>query len=212
MKKNIKLISAIIFYGSIWGILEATLGYVLHFVPVLISGSILFPLASLLMVRLYKQTNSTSSVFYASVLAALLKSINFLLPNLSIWKVINPMIAILIEGTVLVLAFSFMKQKNTVLSVSMLVLTPILWRTLYIGVFGLELAFFDMFSPLIASTSEILTFVIQNGLIGGILVLGLYLLNQVSFSKLDFKVSHSPLFAASMFVLAFVLTILPILG
>ncbi len=48
-----ELWTTIVFFGGLWGgLLEATLGYVLHLVPAYISGIIMFPIALGLLARL----------------------------------------------------------------------------------------------------------------------------------------------------------------
>jgi len=69
MKKQ-KALFTIIFYGSIWGILEATLGYVLHLVPTFISGLIMFPIATFILVRAYQVLGSKKSILYIGLIAA----------------------------------------------------------------------------------------------------------------------------------------------
>ena len=58
-------ISNIIFWGSIWGIMEATLGYLLHWLPQLISGNIMFPIGAAILLLAYK-VNSSRSDSYGS--------------------------------------------------------------------------------------------------------------------------------------------------
>lgn len=209
MKKENVL--AIIFYGSLWGIIEATLGYVLHWIPAFVSGSILFPIASVLMVRLYRKTNETSSIFFASIIAAFLKGFNFFLPNLSIWKVINPMIAILVEATVLLIAMHFVKKDISIPTVAALFLTGIAWRASYSLVFGIEYWTLGNLSPMISSLANIVDFVLVSGAIGGVFVVGFYFLNLL----FDYKVSHqfrlSPIVAMSSFVIAIGVTLITIL-
>jgi hypothetical protein len=43
--KNKNQFWTIVLYASIWGLLEATLGWLLQFVPFPISGLVMFPLA-----------------------------------------------------------------------------------------------------------------------------------------------------------------------
>lgn len=103
----------VLFYGSIWGILEATIGYVLHLMPALISGSIMFPVASLIMAIAYKQTKDRSVVMNMAALACAIKLVNLFVPGAMAIKVINPSIAIVIEGfaVALVMPYIFSKKK-----------------------------------------------------------------------------------------------------
>lgn len=212
MTKNIKFISTIIFFGSIWGIMEASLGYVLHFLPVLISGSIMFPIASVILYRLYKVTDSSKAVFFASIVAMMFKSINLFMPNLMIWKAINPMIAILVEGFVLAFVFSFFFNKNKAVKLSTLALSSIAWRTIYIGFFIVEAAFFSVNLPLIASSSTIATFILINGAIGGATILVLHYLNGVYDQHVKVTFQKTPLLALTTFALALFISLLPFIA
>ena len=82
--KKIKLFTQIIFYGALWGFLEATLGYVLHWIPTLIAGTIMFPIASVILLRAYNKTKSKSALLYIGLVAATIKSIDLLLPSFSV--------------------------------------------------------------------------------------------------------------------------------
>ena len=67
MKREISLI---IFWGALWGLFEATVGYVLHAFEIRIGFLVWFPAAYFFMTRVYKQTGKTYSIFYTSVIAA----------------------------------------------------------------------------------------------------------------------------------------------
>ena len=102
--KGIKFWSVILFYGSLWGIVEASVGYVLHFLPALIAGTILFPFASIMLYKTYKDTQSKSAMLAVGIVAAAIKALNFLMPIANPFKVINPMVSIVLEALV-VMAF-----------------------------------------------------------------------------------------------------------
>ena len=87
MNKKVRFILDVLFFGSIWGILEATLGTILHLsfienVKMYFSSStIMIPLAFLLMTMCYKKTGKLYSAVLMGVIAALLKlSVGFVLP------------------------------------------------------------------------------------------------------------------------------------
>ncbi|MDD3478658.1 MAG: hypothetical protein PHP32_07260 [Candidatus Izemoplasmatales bacterium] len=160
-----KQILQILYFGALWGFLEATLGWALHWVPALISGTILFPIATLIMLRAYQDSESKTVVFMTGVVAAAIKSVNFLLPNLSFFKVLNPMIAILAEGLVVVAVIAWAKQKDWKQLAAFSLVTSIGWRALFLSVQAIEGVMTGMFSPTLLSTSSILSFTLWNGLI-----------------------------------------------
>lgn len=87
MNKKIRFLLDVLLFGSIWGILEATLGTVLHLsfienVKMYFSSStIMVPLAFLLMTLCYKRTGKLYSAVIMGVIAASLKlCVGFVMP------------------------------------------------------------------------------------------------------------------------------------
>lgn len=96
--KNLK---SIIFWGACWGVLEATLGWLLHLIHFKGEVLIQYPLGLLCMMMAFKQTGKTSSVFKVAVIASIVKLTNVLInPAVPFYYVTNPAIAIILEGLV----------------------------------------------------------------------------------------------------------------
>jgi xanthine/uracil permease len=112
MKQNKGVFTYIIFFGALWGILEATLGYLLQFLPPLVSGSVMFPIAATLMILTYNHTKSKSAMIYVAMIAATIKSVNFFMPGLLPIKTYNPMISIMLQSLVMVLIIPLFQKKN----------------------------------------------------------------------------------------------------
>ncbi len=207
MKKHL---TTILFLGAIWGLLEATLGYVLHFLPALISGSIMFPIATLVMLRTYQITNSKKSVFSVAVIASLIKSVNLLMPNLSVWKVINPMISILVEALLVVAVFSVLSSEKVLPKLIALPLVSIVWRAIFLGALTLQhvTGAMPVASPLISSTSAMIDFAIINGLLSGAIATLFYFIHQLWIQKVSFKLATSKIAATFTFALAIAATVL----
>ena len=98
MKQNKSIWVYVLFFGAIWGILEATLGYALKFLPPLVSGSVMFPIAATLMVVTYQNTKSKSTMIYVAAIAASIKAINLFMPGLPPIKTYNPMVAMMLQS------------------------------------------------------------------------------------------------------------------
>ena len=96
MKSKKSLILNIIFFGSLWGLLEATIGYSLQFLPPLVSGSVMFPIAATIMYWAYRNSESKISIIFVAMIAASIKAINFFMPGLPPLKTYNPMITIML--------------------------------------------------------------------------------------------------------------------
>lgn len=84
-------------WGALWGIFEATVGYLLHMLPVKIGWMVWYPVACFFMAGAYRKTRSTASIFWVGLLCASVKLLNLLLP-VRVDKVINPAISIVFEA------------------------------------------------------------------------------------------------------------------
>lgn len=141
MKDKRQLILTIILFGSIWGIIEATVGYVLHIIPGLslyMSGAVLFSFASYILYRAYKLTNSKAALLYIGMVAAAIKSVNFFLPLASPFKVINPMLSIIMESLVLIAVMTMVTKDNPVQKFTGLLLASFSWRMLFYVYMGYQ--------------------------------------------------------------------------
>lgn len=90
---------AAMFYGSVWGLGEATLGHLLHLARVPgLPGLVMFPFGVLVMGRALNRSGSAAAVFSTGLVAAGFKFLDLLLPGTDILAVINPAQAILLEA------------------------------------------------------------------------------------------------------------------
>lgn len=207
---KIKNLPAIIFFGSIWGIIEATLGYVLHLLPVsiYISGTVLFPIVTLILYKAYKYTNSKSSLLAIGGIAALIKAVDFFMPFGSPFKIINPIYSIIIES-LMVFAVIILLDKDDLLSkIKALTIASIGWRLLYLAYNGGQYLINGFVSDYLASFSAAIQFVLIFGIISSILGLGLlYLDSHVSNKSKNTIKKINPLISLATLVIAIVLTI-----
>ena len=132
-KRILTIVFSVLLFGGLWGILEATLGTLLHmpFVPgtmFLASTTIMVPIAYFLMGACYKRTGTFRSVLYMGILAAAIKSISCLVFHMSF----NPVYHILLESMFMGVAIAIIRPKD-VLSFRGLG-TLILANTLYLSV------------------------------------------------------------------------------
>lgn len=104
----------VLYYGGIWGIAEATLGYALHahpmFTTLKIAGSIMFPIGVWCMYQAFRKTDRIQAAMLVSFIAAAIKSVNFLMP---FTNTINPIMAILLEGLTVYLVMPLMLDKSS---------------------------------------------------------------------------------------------------
>ncbi|MCD6482206.1 MAG: hypothetical protein J7K80_00525, partial [Candidatus Izimaplasma sp.] len=154
--KKIKLLTQIIFYGALWGFVEATLGYALHWIPTLIAGTIMFPIASAILLRAYNKTNSKKALLYIGMVAASIKGINLFLPSYSIFKTINPMMSIVLESLLVfavVILFTSEKITNKVAAAQ---IASIGWRVGYVVFMTIQFVFTGYITYSISSIYHIL--------------------------------------------------------
>lgn len=87
----------IVVWGTIWGIFEATVGYLLHLLPLSIGWLVWYPMACFFLSCVYRNTNKIYSVLFVGILCAAIKMLNLFLPG-RIDRVINPAFSIVFEA------------------------------------------------------------------------------------------------------------------
>jgi len=206
--KTWETISKIIFFGAVWGIIEATLGYALHFLPALIAGSIMFPLVMFILYHAYKSLGSRKAIILVGVIAIMIKATNLFLPLLNPAKAINPMIAMFIQS---LLAFAVMPLLNSdklLNKASGVVIASLGWRIAMVGYYTFNYATTGFMDFRIASFNPAFTFIVTEGLISALFATGLiYLTNPIkALTKLD-RSRINPLISTALLVIALILTL-----
>ncbi len=126
--KQIVVIS--LFWGALWGIAEATIGYLAHLVIFIpgIAGFIMFPIGFYFMTRAYKDTGKPGILFSTAAVAASIKLVDLFLPNLSPIHTINPAIAILMESAAVFLVFKLLNAKPVQFRLGEVLIASTAWR------------------------------------------------------------------------------------
>jgi hypothetical protein len=165
-----KKIYTVIFWGAVWGLAEATLGYVLHMFSLNIGWLFWFPLAFFFMDRVYIQTKNPNSILWISFISASIKLIDFLLPT-SIDRIINPTVSILLEGSIVFAVVKITEAKKDFFGYEFLkaFTASIGWRLLYIVYILFMPLFFYNISPLRAPDT-LLWFLIFESIINSIII------------------------------------------
>ncbi len=208
MKQKITVLSAIIFYGSMWGILEATIGYLLHFLPIFIAGTILFPIVSLILYKTYQTTKSSSSLLYVGMIAAAIKALNFFLPYGSPFKIINPMISIILEALLVMVVIKVMSHDSLTKKASAFIAASMGWRLLYVVYMGIQFLATGFVHAYIASFYAAFEYIVLYGLLSAGFALGLHLVVKILGQKVNLKLSRiSIVMSMTTFVIAILLTL-----
>ena len=224
LMKNSKLknLFVILFLGGLWGFLEATLGALLHlgvFDSIMFtSTAVMLPLAYLIMGHAYKETGKATSAFYVGLIAASIKAVCFFyVPMVN--KVVNPMVAIVLESLVTASAFAVAKPSK-ILSIRSFVSFICVSTVARIGYVGYSIATAVPFMSAYINGgslvwSEIVKYVVTANAIS-FAYLAAYmgcglLVNNLSGEKAKTivrKIVYSPACAAAMVAVAFAVTII----
>lgn len=163
---KIKLFLVVLCIGGLWGLLEATLGTLLHLEffenmgMFMASSVIMIPIAYSLLTIAWKKTGKYRAMVYCGFVAAAIKLTFLILPIF--WtrtqSIINPAISIVIESLCMAAACYVIKP-NRALSSKMffaIFIANFAWRVAFVGLQGIECSLFSMTSK---------SFYISNGLI-----------------------------------------------
>ncbi len=207
MNKNKGIFAYIVFFGALWGIIEATLGYMLQFLPPLVSGSVMFPIASILMILTYNHTKSKSALIYVAMIAASIKSVNFFMPGLIPIKTYNPMIAIMLQSLVMVVVIPVLQKKNAVQIIMGLSVLGFSWRLLFLGNIAINNAITGFQFVQLQSLSQMINFVFLFGLLEALFLAIIYSMMRLTERKFVFSFRPTMIFSISSYALAILLTI-----
>ena len=214
MNNHLKIFLSVLLFGGLWGILEATLGTLLHmpFVPggmYLASTTVMVPIAYFIMGACYKRTQTFRSVLYMGVLAATIKSFSCLLFHMSF----NPVYYILLEAVMMGVALLIVRPRKVISFAGLA--TMIIANTLYLGVatfirvdvthatMSVFMESFEKYTFMYNGVAIIYTFAL------GAILFGLIKLAEKKswdFSKFE-KIIYHPAFASGAAALALVLTV-----
>lgn len=223
--ERLKMLFTVLFFGGLWGFIEATLGFVLKLgsvksIGVFVSSTaILLPLAFYLMGLCYKKTGTLRSIVYMGLIAAAIKFSTITIFGF-IDIVYNPSIYIVIESLTMVGAIALIRPKNILSAKSFL--TASIAATSYIFLMLVckqlidgEAIFTDMASWTKASEKYLLIRNMTmhiNLIISGSIIYGLSKIIQKFNWKLNTelanKILYNPITASAVFAVAVVTTFL----
>ncbi len=174
MKKATPLFLYVLFYGALWGLLEATLGYGLKFLPPLVSGSVMFPIGAAIMLHAYQKTQSQKAILYVGLIAASIKAVDFMLPGLPTIMTYNPMISIVLQSLAVLSLLPLLKNQKTGVRFSAFLGAGLLWRIFFLGNQGINIFLFKEVYKQIQSLGNMIDFTLLPGLLDGVVFAGFY--------------------------------------
>lgn len=198
-----RYISIIIFFGAVWGIVESTLGYILHNISFNIGWAIWFPLAFYFMNKVYKQTSSLSAIFFTSCIAASIKLVDLLLP-VRVDKVLNPAVSIILESIVVMAVFKVLEYEKELRKPKWFhtLVMSFGWRTLYIMYIFILPQFFIRISP-VRGLEPFLSFMIVESIVNSMIISSCIIISQKVDKKARFKEFNlKPIYSLCLLILA----------
>ena len=198
--------STVLFFGALWGLLEATLGYALQFLPAIVSGAVMMPIGAVILIKAFRHTDSIKAVSAVALIAITIKAVNFFLPGLAPIRTYNPMIAMAMQSALVIGVYPLIKHNRlpSVMVASFGV--GIVWRVLFLINISINNALTGFIFPQLASTNTMLEFALFYGVLNGfVMVLLLRLLKPFALPT-SFSPSWRAAIGAAMFVLATILT------
>lgn len=166
--KMLKNISIVIFFGSLWGITEATLGYLLHSMNLSIGWCLWFPLAFYFMDKIHIKTGKSSYMLYSAFIAAAIKLTNLFI-EVRVDKVINPSVSIILEAITLTAAYKIMEMGHKRLNIGRIASINVVWRVIYSEYILLLPKSYLLISPLRAS-NPFLQFMLAESLVNSLII------------------------------------------
>lgn len=190
-KRKSSIILDIVLWSALWGIFEATVGYIIHSVSFKLSWLVWYPVACFFMSNVYRRTGKVYSIFFIGIFSASIKMLNLFLPG-RIDRVINPSVSIVFEAismAVIVYAVNklFAKRgKNIAVKALTAFTMNTSWRLLYI-LYCLFIMPTWMREVSIVSTSEkLIPFFITQNLYTSILIFIGYQFKPYIFKPLEY--------------------------
>jgi len=162
-----------IFWGSLWGIVEATLGYLSHLVIIApgFSGFIMFPIGFYFMSRAFRESGKLTALFGTAVTAASIKMVDIFLPALHPLKTINPAICIILEAIAVLAVLGLTKKQFTQIGFQEALIVSMTWRMVYLG-YSFSLGWFagdvTALTPL-----PLIRFLLMEPLVNAVLIIAL---------------------------------------
>ncbi|HOJ45196.1 MAG TPA: hypothetical protein PK340_04130 [Bacilli bacterium] len=205
------LIANVVLFGALWGLLEASLGYALQFLPPLFSGSIMFPIGAMLMYWAYRNTDNKASIVYVALIAASIKAINFLMPGLPPIKTYNPMISIMLQSLVMVVIVSLISRNRPAYGFLGIGILAVLWRTLFIVNITINHALTGFPFPQLVSPQSILSFIFLYGALETLFLSIAYGIKLLLNKKINLVFKPHLAISLATYVAAALLVLIPII-
>lgn len=170
-------ITTVLIWGGLWGVFEATVGYLLHLIPISIGWLVWYPAACFFMLNVYRKTRRTETILLVGLVSACIKMLNLFLP-VRIDRVLNPAASIVFEALILAAVilvykrfFAESKKPLRIEALTVLFMNTG-WRILYTLYLLLIVPTWMREISVIGSTAALLTFFFVHNLLTGLVLFG----------------------------------------
>ncbi|MGE5343477.1 MAG: hypothetical protein ACM3SY_18570 [Candidatus Omnitrophota bacterium] len=209
-KKAKETVMAFVFWGSLWGMAEATLGYAAHMASILpgVAGLVMFPIGFYFMLRTLRSTGKFGAVFAAAVIAAGIKLLDFFLPGPGAIYILNPALCIILEALAVIAVYRIVgqRQERRDFRFSDALAVGTGWRLVFLG-YLVFLSLFSIRSPLLGSGwGGIARFLVLESIVNAaIMALGLNLSKVLPSFGFNDRLRIRPMHAVSALAVAILL-------
>jgi hypothetical protein len=202
-KKN--LLTSCLLFGALWGMAEATLGYLLHLLPDGIPGFVMFPIGFFFMTRAFLRTGKVQSIFLVGLVAAAIKVTQLMLPFLPAIKVLVPAAAIIFEASLVAVSYIVLKSMKRKVTIPGILVSSIGWRLAYMAL-QYALTLFGIPSGYISAGWEsIASFILLEGLVNAAIIFIVFRFKWANSAE-NAKTPH-PVWSYGAFVLSVAATL-----
>ncbi len=210
MQSKKAILTTVVFFGALWGLVEATLGYGLQFLPHLVSGSVMFPIGAVILFYTYKQTGSKRAVFFVGVIAAAIKAVNFFTPGLPAIKTYNPMIAILMQSFFIALLVPLFEKRTIKSILAGFLVASIGWRLVFLLNITVNNALTGYPFAQLQSFASVSEFTLAYGLMGATFGIVFLFIAEALTRRVRVTLPIRPAAAGALLVVALLVTYLTI--
>jgi hypothetical protein len=192
-----------LFWGSLWGIAEATVGYFLHCLHIPgLAGFLMFPVGVFFMLKAFTSSGRLSSMFLTSLVAAHIKLLDLFLPTPTVFTVINPAAAMISESLAVTIFLAWKGLPRLQTQLTSLWAVSLSWRLLY-GTWAVFLGFlFPIQNILDLNLLHNFRFFLLESLANGVLLFHIFMFIALKKRHIPRVLRTQPVFASFLIFLA----------
>lgn len=164
----------------------------------------MFPIGATILVFSYKAMNSRLGVIGVGIIAILIKSVNLLMPNINLFKVLNPMIAMLIQTLIVAVIIPQVMSRSSYIRSLLVLSSSLIWRGIFAGIMFFHYLINGSLPKYLATVGKAAGFILIEGMISGIFAVLLVAAALITskYITVDYKYKPNPLMAVVLLTIA----------